>query len=105
MPCKLHGGVFDLVVVGLDCRKTKESRKAVHATAKQSSYRHANSRSDKRQKVYNIIHKLHELQVKRLAVEAEKNDIVGMELKEILKELEQKGLVYCPKRGVVGCVD
>ena len=89
----------------MDCRKTTESGQAVHAAAKRSSYRHANSRSDRRQRVYNIIHKLHELQVKKLAVEAEKNDIVGMELKEILKELEQKGLVYCPKRGVVGCVD
>jgi len=64
-----------------------------------------NRNSGKRQTVYNIIHKLHCLRVKNLADEVIEQDIETKELKSILKELEQKGLIYSPKPGMVGCVD
>jgi len=62
-------------------------------------------RAGKRQTVYNIVHKLHNLKVKNLVLEAEQENINRDELKDILDELRQKGLVYTPKPGFVGCVD
>lgn len=62
-------------------------------------------RAGKRQAIYNIIHRLHELKMRQLMDEAEKEKIDGKELREILNELEDKGLVYNPKPGVIGCVD
>jgi hypothetical protein len=59
----------------------------------------------KRQTVYNMIHRLHELRVANLAAEAELEHIDRRELKEILVELRQRGLVYSPKSGFVTCVD
>ncbi|MFC2162520.1 hypothetical protein ACFLRF_02470 [Candidatus Altiarchaeota archaeon] len=59
----------------------------------------------KRQTIYNIIHQLNILKVKNLKEKASQQDIQAQELKQILKDLEQKGLVYCPKPGVIGCVD
>jgi len=95
---------FYLTVVVLACSTQNKSRKNL-LTLKNSFLRPTANHSDHRQAVYNIIHKLHELQVKKLAIEAEKKDIEAMEFKQILKELEQKGLVYSPKPGVVGCVE
>ena len=86
-------------------KKSVKTRSPAHFSSKAHSHKHLISRSDKRQTVYNIVYRLHELKVKSLELEAGKNDIIGPEFKEILKELEQKGLVYCPKPGVVGCVD
>ena len=59
----------------------------------------------RRQTVYNIIHQLHTLKIKSLREKVEEVNIHSSELKSILKELEQKGLIYSPKPGVVGCVD
>ncbi len=62
-------------------------------------------RAGKRQTVYNIIHRLHSLKLNSLEEEAGVEDISGDELKGILNELTEKGLVYSPKRGYVGCVE
>jgi len=59
----------------------------------------------KRQAVYNIIHNLNKLEVRKLRAEALKEKITQSELKEILGELEEKGLVYAPRPGFVRCVD
>lgn len=59
----------------------------------------------KRQRVYNIIHRLHQMNVKSLFSEVEKEEISRKELKEILGDLENRGLVFSPKPGIVGCVD
>jgi len=89
----------------LTCKKDKRTSGKPSKLSPKKACSLISRRSNKRQAVYNIIHSLHELQVKKLAVEAEKKDIVAEELREILRELEQKGLVYTPKPGIVGCVD
>ena len=58
-----------------------------------------------RQRVYNIIHRLHELNVASLEVEAEAESIDRDELRDILYELKEKGLIYSPKPGKFVCVD
>jgi len=62
-------------------------------------------RAGKRQTVYNMIHHIHTLKVESLINQAEERDIDRLELKDILADLKQKGLVYTPKPGFVGCVD
>ncbi|MBD3260447.1 MAG: hypothetical protein GF334_01995 [Candidatus Altiarchaeales archaeon] len=62
-------------------------------------------RAGKRQQIYNIIHQLHQLNLKKLFVEAQKEEIGQKELTQILDELQSKGLVYSPKPGYIGCVD
>ncbi|HHQ45434.1 MAG TPA: hypothetical protein ENN13_04785 [Candidatus Altiarchaeales archaeon] len=73
----------------------------------QRSWKHESrlEHAGKRQAVYNIIHKLNSLEIRRLRQEAVKERITQRELKEILGELEEKGLVYAPKPGFVSCVD
>jgi len=62
-------------------------------------------RAGKRQTVYNIIHKLHEMNVASLLLEAERENIDSSEAKTILHDLKEKGLIYSPKPGVLACVD
>jgi hypothetical protein len=62
-------------------------------------------RAGKRQTVYNIIHHLHSINVTNLINEAKRENIDWHELKGILTELRQKGLIYSPRAGVVVCVD
>ena len=72
------------------------------------TYRKAETRlqqAGKRQTVYEIIHHLHELNRDRLTEAASKKDIDNGELKEILSELRQRGLIYSPKPGMFTCVD
>lgn len=59
----------------------------------------------RRQTVYNIIHKLRMLDMDELMRQASKEKVDEEELKEIVVKLKQKGLVYSPKRGFLGCVD
>ncbi|MFH0863387.1 MAG: hypothetical protein V1875_10230 [Candidatus Altiarchaeota archaeon] len=62
-------------------------------------------RAGKRQTVYDIIHGLHELNTTSLRAEAQRRKIESVELKEIIVELRQKGLIYSPKPGMFTCVD
>ena len=62
-------------------------------------------RAGKRQTIYNIIHELHTLRVDNLIDKAEEEEIDRIELKDIVGELRQKGLVYTPKPGYIGCVE
>ena len=62
-------------------------------------------RAGKRQTVYNIIHELHTLKVDSLIDQAQDEHIDKYELKGIVAELKQKGLVYTPKPGFVASVD
>jgi hypothetical protein len=63
------------------------------------------ARAGKRQTVYEIIHHLHELNTAKLQSEAERKKIDSGELREIIVELRQKGLIYSPKPGTFTCVD
>lgn len=59
----------------------------------------------KRQAVYNIICCIPQLSVSSLAVEAEKECIDLSELRNILKDLRRRGLIFSPKRGYVSSTD
>ena len=59
----------------------------------------------RRQTVYNIIHKLHSLDMAGLKAEAGRKNIDVEELKSIIHELRQKGLIYSPKPGQLAAVD
>lgn len=59
----------------------------------------------KRQTIYNMIQKLHTMKISALIQEAETESICAGELKDILSELKNKGLIYSPKAGEIVCVD
>jgi len=59
----------------------------------------------RRQTVYNLIHRLHMLKVASLEEEACRESIDKGELRTILHDLKERGLVYSPKPGFVVCVD
>ena len=62
-------------------------------------------RAGKRQAVYDVIHKLNGLRVENILKEADDVGVAHEELKTILSELKQRGLIYSPKPGFVCCVD
>ncbi len=72
---------------------------------KYASRRKTLSDSSKRQTVYNIIHHLHQIRTHMLAEQAQQESIDKTELKQIMSELRNKGLIYSPKPGHVVCVD
>lgn len=79
-------------VVGLDSKDRKNRETSL-------------GRAGRRQTVYNIIHKLHQLKVASLEEEAVSEHIEKSELKGLLQDLRQRGLIYSPKPGFVVCVD
>jgi hypothetical protein len=62
-------------------------------------------RAGKRQAIYNIIYRLHTLDIANLELEAQRQEIPCEDVRGLVGELKQKGLVYSPKPGRLSCVD
>lgn len=67
--------------------------------------KHTQVQSSKRQRVYDVIYHMHMMRVNALPSEPRISSIDESEIKDIIKELKQKGLIYSPKPGYVDCVD